>query len=102
MKNIYEIHDAVTDAYDDGYFDDKDIDEACDELADKLDVDWEFVYFCANSLIVYEHDALFENVEEQVRERFYEGDGPLEVEYDGRCYSRTVVRAFLDAFEEDE
>lgn len=22
--------------------------------------------------------------------------------YDGRCYSRTVVRAFLDAFEDDE
>lgn len=104
MKNIYEIHDAVTDAYDDGYFDDKDIDEACDELADVLDVDWELVYFCAKSLIVYEHDALFENVEEQVRERFYEGDddGPLEIEWDGAWYGSTVVRAFFDAFEDDE
>ena len=102
--NIYEIQRKVQKAYDAGFFDDKDIDEACDELADKLDVDWELVYFCANSLIVSEHDALFESVEEQVRERFYEGDddGPLEVEYDGHCYSRTVVRAFLGAFEDDE
>lgn len=54
---------------------------------------------------IYEiHDALFENVEEQVRERFYEGDddGPLEIEWDGAWYGSTVVRAFLDAFEDDE
>lgn len=102
--NIYEIQRKVQKAYDAGFFDDKDIDEACDGLADILDVDWELVYFCAKSLIVYEHDALFENVEEQVRERFYEGDddGPLEIEWDGAWYGSTVVRAFLDAFEEDE
>ena len=104
MKDIYEIHDAVKDAYDSGYFDQRDIDEACDELADWLEVDWELVYFCAKSLIVYERDALFENVEEQVRERFYEGDdeGPLEIEWDGGWYGREIIRAFLDAFEEDE
>lgn len=102
--NIYEIQRKVQKAYDSGYFDQRDIDEACDELADWLEVDWELVYFCAKSLITYERDALFDAIERETRERFYDGDdeGPLEIEWDGAWYGSTVIRAFLDAFEEDE
>mgnify|MGYP005977490159 CR=1 FL=1 len=102
--NIYKIQRNVKNAYGAGYFDEKDIDDACDELAEILGVKWEVVYFCAKSLIVYANDALFDHVEEEVRERFYDGDddGPFEVEFDDHIYGREVVFAFLAAFEEDE